>query len=103
MLPSWEQSEPMAADRRDVDLPTRRVGWSDMFADPQEDPRVDGGFDNNERAMLIGYLTDRRLTFEMKCAVLDADGMARRSVPPSDLSLLGLLRHLADLVDQRVR
>ena len=33
----------------------------------------------------------------MKCAGLDADGLARRSVPPSDLSLLGLVRHLADV------
>src|SRR2546423_15514005 len=68
-----------------------------MFVDPDDDPRADGGFENNERAMLVGYLSDRRLTFEMKCAGLDAEGMARRSVEPSDLSLLGLLRHLADV------
>jgi len=78
-------------------VPTRRFGWSDMFVVPEDDPRVDGGFENNERAMLVGYLTDRRLTFEMKCAGLDADSMARRSVPPSDMSLLGLVRHLADV------
>ena len=47
--------------------------------------------------MLTGYLADRRLTFEMKCEGLDAEGMASRSVPPSDLSLLGLLRHLTDV------
>lgn len=68
-----------------------------MFVGPSEDPRVDGGFDNNERAMLIGYLADRRLTFAMKCAGLGSVEMAHRSVPPSDLSLLGLLRHLADV------
>jgi hypothetical protein len=68
-----------------------------MFMDPKDDPRADGGFDNNERAMLVGYLGDRRLTFEMKCVDLDAAGMARRSVEPSDLSLLGLLRHLTDV------
>lgn len=45
--------------------------------------------------MLLGFLSDRRLTLEMKCAGLDADQMAQRSVPPSDLSLLGLVRHLA--------
>jgi hypothetical protein len=43
----------------------------------------------------VRYLRDRRLTLEMKCAGLDAQGMACRSVPPSDLSLLGLVRHLA--------
>src|SRR3954469_2272128 len=68
-----------------------------MWVGPEDDPRVDGGFDNNERAMLLGYLADRRLTFEMKCADLDADAMAARSVPPSNMSLLGLLRHLTDV------
>lgn len=33
----------------------------------------------------------------MKCAGLDTDAMARCSVEPSDLSLLGLVRHLADV------
>ncbi|MDQ1379378.1 MAG: hypothetical protein QOJ71_97, partial [Actinomycetota bacterium] len=79
------------------DVPVRTFGWSDMFLEPDDDPRADGGFDNNERAMLVGFLGDRRLTFEMKCAGLDAAGMARRSVEPSDLSLLGLLRHLTDV------
>jgi hypothetical protein len=32
----------------------------------------------------------------MKCADLDAEQMARRSVPPSTMSLLGLVRHLAE-------
>lgn len=81
----------------DHDLPTRSFGWSDMFLDPSEDPRADGRFENSERAMLVGYLSDRRLTFEVKCAGLDHEAMARRSVPPSDLSLLGLLRHLTDV------
>jgi hypothetical protein len=31
----------------------------------------------------------------MKCEGLDAEQMARRSVPPSTMSLLGLVRHLA--------
>ena len=33
----------------------------------------------------------------MKCAGLDADGLARRALAPSTLSLLGLVRHLADV------
>ena len=32
----------------------------------------------------------------MKCADLDAEQLARRSVPPSTMSLLGLVRHLAE-------
>jgi Protein of unknown function (DUF664) len=74
--------------------PARSFGWWDMFVGPDEDPRTDGGFEG-ERATLVGYLRDQRLTLDMKCSGLDADGMARRSVPPSNLSLLGLLRHLA--------
>jgi uncharacterized damage-inducible protein DinB len=35
------------------------------------------------------------LTLELKCSGLDAAALARRSVPPSNLSLLGLVRHLA--------
>jgi uncharacterized damage-inducible protein DinB len=33
----------------------------------------------------------------MKCGGLDAEQLARRSVPPSTLSLLGLVRHLAQV------
>jgi hypothetical protein len=33
----------------------------------------------------------------MKCADLDAEAMARRSVEPSTMSLLGLVRHLAEM------
>ncbi|WP_286259753.1 DinB family protein [Streptomyces graminofaciens] len=65
-----------------------------MFVHPDEDPRSDGGFEG-ERATLVGYLRDHRLTLELKCAGLDAEALARRSVPPSDMSLLGLVRHLA--------
>jgi hypothetical protein len=83
-------------DPADQDLPTRQFGWWDMFVSPDEDPRTDGGF-RGERATLVGFLRDQRLTLELKCSGLDADAMARRSVPPSSLSLLGLVRHLADV------
>ncbi|WP_199809312.1 DinB family protein [Streptomyces sp. NRRL S-244] len=65
-----------------------------MFVHPEEDTRADGGF-QGERAVLVGYLRDQRLTLELKCAGLDAEAMARRAVEPSNLSLLGLVRHLA--------
>ncbi|MBF9068079.1 DinB family protein [Streptacidiphilus fuscans] len=65
-----------------------------MFVTPDQDPRADGGFDG-ERAILAGYLRDQRLTLELKCAGLDAEALARRSVEPSSLSLLGLVRHMA--------
>ena len=59
-------------------------------------PRTEGGFEV-ERATLTGYLRDQRLTLELKCAGLDAAGLTRRSVPPSNLSLLGLVRHMAEV------
>jgi len=80
-----------------ADGAARQFGWWDMFVHPDDDPRADGGFENNERAMLVGYLHDRRLTLQLKCADLDAAGMAQRSVPPSNLSLLGLVRHMAEV------
>jgi uncharacterized damage-inducible protein DinB len=73
----------------------RKFGWWDMFVAPDDDPRSDGGFKNTERDVLLGFLSDQRLTFQLKCADLDAEQLARRSVEPSNLSLLGLLRHLA--------
>jgi len=77
----------------------RQFGWQDMFVDPDADPRGIGGIfvhHGDERTVLDGYLHDYRLTLELKCAGLDAADMARRSVEPSDLSLLGLVRHLTD-------
>jgi uncharacterized protein DUF664 len=81
----------------DATQPARTFGWWDMFVHPDEDPRADGGFENSERGVLVGYLSDRRLTLQLKCRGLDAEGMARRSVEPSTLSLLGLVRHLAEM------
>jgi hypothetical protein len=43
------------------------------------------------------FLRDYRLTIELKCQGLDARQLAERSVPPSTLSLLGLLRHLGEV------
>jgi uncharacterized damage-inducible protein DinB len=76
---------------------SRTFGWSDMWTDPESDPRESGGPYAGERETLVRYLRDRRLTLVMKCADLDAEGMAQRSVPPSNMSLLGLVRHLADV------
>jgi uncharacterized damage-inducible protein DinB len=69
-----------------------------MWADPEDDPRDTGGdVPADEKANLVDYLRAYRLTLEMKCDGLDAEQMARRSVEPSTMSLLGLVRHLADV------
>ena len=51
----------------------------------------------DERTTLVSYLRHVRLTLEMKCSGLDAEALARRAVEPSTMSLLGLVRHLAEM------
>ena len=48
-----------------------------------------------ELSNLREYLDHQRSVFERKCADLSPEQLAMRSVPPSTLSLLGLVRHLA--------
>ncbi len=77
---------------------TRRA---DMFtADGRpsdDDPREHRQRLGDERTTLVESLRCLRLTLELKCAGLDAEQMARRAVEPSTLSLLGLVRHLAEM------
>jgi uncharacterized damage-inducible protein DinB len=51
----------------------------------------------DERAILAAFLRYQRDTLEWKCSGLDAADLARRSVKPSTLSLLGLVRHMAEV------
>jgi len=62
-----------------------------------DDPRENGPRLGGERVTLAESLRRQRLTLEMKCSGLDAQAMARRSVEPSTMSLLGLVRHLAEM------
>lgn len=71
--------------------------YPDMWADPEDDPRnSEGASPDGELATLQDFLTNYRMTVRMKCEGLDAEQLARRSVPPSTMSLLGLVRHLAE-------
>ena len=71
--------------------------YPDMWVDPDDDPRnSDGVSPDGELATLQDYLLNYRLTLRMKCEGLDPEQLARRSVPPSTMSLLGLVRHLAE-------
>ena len=69
---------------------------TDMWVDPADDLRTYGN-PVGEKATLQEYLGNYRLTLDMKCGGLDAVQLAIRSVPPSTLSLLGLIRHLAQV------
>ncbi|MFF9476784.1 DUF664 domain-containing protein [Streptomyces roseolus] len=84
-------------DDTDVRRWTASTVHTDMWADPGEDPREDGGAAvGDERGALLDALRHFRLTLELKCEGLDAEQLARRSVPPSTMSLLGLIRHMAE-------
>ena len=48
-----------------------------------------------ERETLTAVLDWHRATFELKCAGLPPERLSERAVPPSSLSLHGLVRHLA--------
>ena len=67
----------------------------DMYAD--HDPRHHPPQQADERTTLAAFLRYHRETLATKCAGLDAEQLARRSIPPSTMSLLGLLRHMADV------
>ena len=49
-----------------------------------------------EQEMLRDWLDWHRATLLRKCAGLGAAQLATRAVPPSNLSLLGLVRHMSD-------
>jgi len=51
----------------------------------------------DERSMLDGWLDFHRQTLLFKCAGLDAQQLKLRTVEPSTLSLLGLVRHMAEV------
>lgn len=56
--------------------------------------RPDGSLTAPEAELLHGYLQFYRTTLLFKCAGLTAEQLAERPSPPSNLSLLGLIRHL---------
>ena len=69
----------------------------DMFIEPDKDPRAEPPTMGSELDTLTGFLRWQRGTLELKCSGLDAGALARRAVEPSSMSLLGLVRHMADV------
>jgi Protein of unknown function (DUF664) len=66
--------------------------WTAPQIERTDPPRVAG-----ERESLETWLDFHRTTLLYKCAGLTAEQLARRPVPPSTLSLLGLVRHMAEV------
>ena len=59
--------------------------------------RIDEPFTGPERGILDGFLDWHRSTLLWKCAGLTGQQLAQAPVPPSNLSLLGIVRHMADV------
>jgi uncharacterized damage-inducible protein DinB len=55
------------------------------------------GLNTNERVALDDWLEFHRATLLHKCRGLGGNELARMAVPPSNLSLLGLVRHMAEV------
>jgi uncharacterized damage-inducible protein DinB len=62
-----------------------------------QDDRIDPPLLGGERETLRAYLDYHRATLAMKCRGLSDDELRQRSMPPSTLTLLGLVRHLAEV------
>ena len=61
------------------------------------DNRVDPPLEADERATLTAFLDFLRATLALKCDGLSDAQLRERAVPPSSLSLLGLVRHMAEV------
>ncbi|MGH3714937.1 MAG: DinB family protein [Micromonosporaceae bacterium] len=66
--------------------------WTAPEVERAESPRAAG-----EREMLEGWLEFHRQTLLLKCTGLTAEQLRLRSTEPSTLSLLGLVRHMAEV------
>jgi uncharacterized damage-inducible protein DinB len=68
------------------------MSWTAPQISRQSPPYVAG-----ERQMLEGWLDFHRQTLLSKCGGLTVEQLRRCAVPPSNLSLLGLIRHMAEV------
>ncbi|MYX18343.1 DUF664 domain-containing protein [Streptomyces sp. SID8374] len=62
-----------------------------------EDHRTGPPSFGDERETLRAFLDYHRATLAMKCEGLTDDELRRKSMPPSTLSLLALVRHMAEV------
>ncbi|WP_030177651.1 DinB family protein [Streptomyces sp. NRRL S-813] len=59
--------------------------------------RLEPALDADERTMLEGWLDYHRQTLAWKCQGLTDEQLRTASAEPSDLSLMGLVRHMAEV------
>jgi uncharacterized damage-inducible protein DinB len=60
-------------------------------------PRAIPPLEADERATLTAFLDFQRATLAVKCDGLTDDQLRQLAVPPSRLSLLGIVRHMAEV------
>jgi uncharacterized damage-inducible protein DinB len=73
---------------------------SDMTDEPEFPPatnRRDPPFQADERTMLDAWLDFHRATLLTKCEGLSDEQLRMQSVPPSPLTLIGLVRHMTEV------
>ena len=59
--------------------------------------RIDPPWAGSEKATLVGFIQYHRDTLALKCEGLTPEQLAERAVPPSSMSLVGLVRHMTDV------
>lgn len=67
------------------------------MAQPSTELPIQKAFAEDERSVLLGYLDYHRKVLVRKAEGLTDEEAARVACPPSDLTLLGLIRHMADV------
>jgi uncharacterized damage-inducible protein DinB len=82
---------------RDARVPHMTDPSKSAVVAEHEDARTDGPMTGDERVVLDHWLDLYRETVLLKIAGLDADQLARRAVPPSSMSLIGVVRHLTEV------
>jgi RimJ/RimL family protein N-acetyltransferase/uncharacterized damage-inducible protein DinB len=90
------------SEHGDVEYAISRADWEqEQMTQPTwtapEIARADPPTVADERTALEGWLDYHRRTLLFKCAGLTAEQLTQRSVEPSSMSLLGLVRHMADV------
>jgi len=81
-----------AVDQRRPDM------WHcDWMSRPSRPLPTAKAFGENERSVLLGYLTYHRVVLARKVEGLSDEQARREACPPSELTLLGLVRHMTDV------
>src|SRR3954452_4145308 len=74
-----------------------RTWQCDWMSHPTTPPPTAKAFGEDERSVLLGYLTYHRVVLARKVEGVSDEQARRAASPPSALTLLGLIRHMTDV------